>query len=86
MEYKHINDCWNAIENAKSKEEVEKLFEEFPRWSGDWTIYVEDGHYTVENMWYGEDTDTHNQDTMDLDIPLDEEDLEVYYENGIPQF
>ena len=38
MEYKHINDCWEAIRNAKTIEEVNDLFEKFPRWSGDWCV------------------------------------------------
>lgn len=42
MEYKHINDCWAAIRKAKTIEEVENLFEQFPRWSGDWDVVVED--------------------------------------------
>ena len=61
MKYEHINDCWNAIRNAKTEEEVQELFEEFPRWSGSWDLMIQDnGSYIVYNTYeeYGcEQTD-----------------------------
>lgn len=61
MEYKHINDCWNAIRKAKTIDEVEKLFDEFPNWAGSWGVEIETNSfyekvYVVYNTYeeYGE--------------------------------
>lgn len=70
MEYKHINDCWNEIRKAKTIEEVKDLFEKFPRWSGDWDIMVEDGHYVVYNTWFDEQCDDFDTDCETLDIEV----------------
>ena len=74
MEYKHINDCWFEIRNAKSKEEVERLFNEFPRWSGDWYIRVEDEHYVVYNTYFDPQCDSFDTDFEILDIEVEVED------------
>lgn len=70
MEYKHINDCWADIRKAKTIEEVKDLFEKFPRWSGDWDIMVEDGHYVVYNTWFDEQCDDFDTDCETLDIEV----------------
>lgn len=70
MEYKHINDCWAEIRKAKTIEEVKDLFEKFPRWSGDWDIMVEDGHYIVYNTWFDEQCDDFDTDCETLDIEV----------------
>ena len=70
MEYKHINDCWAEIRKAKTIEEVKDLFEKFPRWSGDWDIMVEDGHYVVYNTWFDEQCDDFDTDCETLDIEV----------------
>ena len=70
MEYKHINDCWADIRKAKTIEEVKDLFEKFPRWSGDWNIMVEDGHYVVYNTWFDEQCDDFDTDCETLDIEV----------------
>lgn len=78
MEYKHIKDCWEQIKQAKTKEEVEELFAEFPRWSGDWEIVIEDDHYVVINTYYDQQYETYENDTevLDIEVELDEEYLE----------
>ena len=76
MEYKHINDCWAAIREAKTIEEVKNLFEQFPRWSGDWDVVVEDEHYVVYNTYFDEqcgDFDT-DCETLDIEVEEDEDD------------
>ena len=70
MEYKHINDCWADIRKAKTIEEIKDLFEKFPRWSGDWDIMVEDGHYVVYNTWFDEQCDDFDTDCETLDIEV----------------
>ena len=64
MEYKHINDCWNALEDAKTVEEVEDLFDDFPRWSGDWDWYVENGEVVVENTYYDDYSEVYGYHTL----------------------
>ena len=70
MEYKHINDCWADIRKAKTIEEVKDLFRNFPRWSGDRDIMVEDGHYVVYNTWFDEQCDDFDTDCETLDIEV----------------
>lgn len=73
--YSHINDCWKAIREAKTIEEVERLFQEFPRWSGDWTIQFENNEYVVYNCYeeYGTyQTDSETLDITDLESSEDE--------------
>ena len=72
MEYNHINDCWAEIRKAKTIEEVKDLFEKFPRWSGDWDIMVEDGHYVVYNTWFDEQFSDFDTDRETLDIEVED--------------
>lgn len=60
MSYRHIKDCWEAIEDISTTSELEKLLEEFPRWSGDWEYYLEKitpstTLVTVRNIWFDVD-------------------------------
>lgn len=71
MEYNHINDCWSEIRKAKTIEEVEDLFEKFPRWSGDWEVIIEDGHYVVVNTYFDPQYDSFDTDYETLDIEVD---------------
>jgi hypothetical protein len=75
MEYKHINDCWAAIREAKTIEEVYQLFREFPRWSGDWDVQVEkdsfyERRYVVYNTWFDPNLDEFDTDCETLDIEV----------------
>ena len=72
MEYNHINDCWFEIRKAKTIEEVKDLFEKFPRWSGDWDVMVEDGHYVAYNTWFDERFGDFDTDREALDIEVEE--------------
>lgn len=78
MEYKHISSCWEAIRQAKTISEVEKLFEEFPRWSGDWYVQIEknsfyEDTYVVYNHYFDENTETDDTDCETLDIEVEQE-------------
>jgi hypothetical protein len=73
MEYKHINDCWAAIREAKTIEEVKNLFEQFPRWSGDWDVVIEDEHYVVYNTYFDPQYDEFDTDFELLDIEVEED-------------
>ena len=73
MEYNHINDCWSEIREAKTIEEVKDLFEKFPRWSGDWEVIIEDGHYVVYNTYFDEQCDSFDTDFELLDIEVEED-------------
>lgn len=77
MEYKHINDCWAAIREAKTIEEVKNLFEQFPRWSGDWDVQVENNsfyekRYVVYNTWFDSNLDEFDTDCETLDIEVED--------------
>lgn len=77
MEYKHISECWAAIREAKTIEEVEKLFREFPRWSGDWDIQIEtnsffEKNYVVYNTWFDSSVDDFETDCETLDIEVED--------------
>lgn len=74
MEYKHIKDCWAAIREAKTKGEVERLFGEFPRWSGDWDVVIEGGQYVVYNTYFDPLSDSFDDDAEALDIEVEIED------------
>ena len=79
MEYKHISDCWEAIRKAKTIDEVEELFEEFPNWAGIWTVQIENNSfdkkvYVVYNTYsqYGDI----QEDAEELEIEVEEEEEE----------
>ena len=72
-EDRHINDCWSAIRKAKTIEEVNALFEAFPRWSGDWEVVVEDGQYIVYNTWFDKLREDYDVDCEALDIEVEED-------------
>lgn len=77
MEYKHINDCWNAIRDCKTIYEVYKTIDQFPRWSGDWDVQVEDNsyfekNYVVYNTYWDENLEGQYTDAETLDIAVEE--------------
>ena len=71
--YFHIRDCWAEIRKAKTIEEVNALFEAFPRWSGDWEVVVEDGQYIVYNTWFDKLREDYDVDCEALDIEVEED-------------
>ena len=70
--YSHISECWDAIREAKTIKEVEKLFRDFPRWSGDWEVIAKDDHYVIYNIWYDEQCAVFDVDRETLDIEVEE--------------
>ncbi|MBO7079722.1 MAG: hypothetical protein J6W64_07950 [Bacilli bacterium] len=76
MEYKHIDDCWNAIRDAKTTEELEALFDNFPRWSGYWEWYLEDDEVVVENTYYDKNADSWETDAETLDIEIGDDEYD----------
>ena len=72
MEIKHIKDCWSLIKAAKTTYEIYKLFDQFPRWSGDWDLVVEDEHYVVYNTYFDEQYDSFETEFEILDIEVEE--------------
>ena len=53
--YKHIRDCWSAIEELikntnATPDDLEELLLQFPRWSGDWLweVYESDDDYMLK--------------------------------------
>lgn len=77
MNYTHIRDCWNALENAKSLSEMKELSDNFPRWSGDWSfdvIIINDVEMTVEVSNICENEESH----YNFDIARCDEDADYY--------
>ena len=73
MEINNIQDCWTLIRHEKTIEGVRKVLEELPRWSGDWDVMVEDGHYVVYNTWFDERFGDFDTDCETLDIEVEGE-------------
>jgi hypothetical protein len=71
--YTHINDCWEEIEHCKTYDELVDTIENFPRWSGDWEIISEDGHYTVINTYYDKQCEVYETDSTETDIEVEED-------------
>lgn len=67
MEYTHINDCWNALSNAKSLNEVYDLIDNFPRWSGDWNVTFHEGSLIVSNEYFDKLANDYVTDERTLD-------------------
>lgn len=72
--FNHINDCWEAISECKTKDEVNDLIQTFPRCMGEWWIDVEDDHYVVTNRYYDGQLDDWYEDSEDLGIDVEEDD------------
>lgn len=75
--YCHINDCWRALDEAATVDQVEDLFECFPHWSGEWSWFIQDYRFYVRNEYFDKDADCYEEDTRELDGILD---LEDYYD------
>ena len=73
MKYTHIKDCWSKVKAATTIEELEDLFDEFPRWSGDWEIRLEDDHYLVVNTYYDKQLCEWFTDEEQIDINVEDE-------------
>lgn len=69
MTYTHIRDCWNQIEQAKTVAAIEDLFEQFPRWSGDWELEINgaDDTVIVVNRWYDENLESEDEAAEEYD-------------------
>jgi hypothetical protein len=87
MKYEHIKDCWQAVRDCKTYEELITTLENFPRWSGDWEIIPEAGYYTVVNTYFDEQCETYDSDSEALDIPVEVEiDDEIELDDYIPTY
>lgn len=71
--FNHINDCWAAISECKTKDEVNDLIQTFPRCMGEWWIDVEDKSYVVTNRYYDGQLDDWYEDSEDLGIDVEED-------------
>lgn len=77
MEIKHIKDCWTLIKAAKTIEEVKKIIEELPRWSGEWDIEIDENkYYLVTNSYFDTQYDVWETDWVYLDIEVEEDEDE----------
>ena len=64
MEYKHINDCWSALADCKSIEELVKKMGEFPNKFGTWEISdMDNDGIEITNRYYDEQADSNEEDS-----------------------
>lgn len=80
--FNHINDCWNAIEECKTHQELLELLENFPIWSGTWIVVNNQGYCQVINEFYEKNTEDYDFTREDTDIPYEEEEEEEQYEKS----
>ena len=74
MKFNHINDCWNYVLGAETKEELEKRLGELPRWSGDWWIEEsENGNCLVVNDVFNEQYQDYETREEETSIPYSDE-------------
>lgn len=62
--YKHIKDCWNALAQCKSIEELVKMMGEFPNKFGTWEIsYMDHDGIGITNYYYDEQGDSNEEES-----------------------
>ena len=79
MEYKHINDCWAALNTLRDVDDIDRTLEEFPRWSGDWSWEInDDGDVVVTNHYIEYENDNYDTRVLEqLSVDDEEEPLET---------
>ena len=56
MEFNHVNDIWDTIEQCETLEEIEDVLDEIPRKFGTWFCdKIDDGVVEVTNQWWDDD-------------------------------
>ena len=80
VHYGHISDCWRALEACHYIEEVESLFEDFPRWSGSWSWFDDNGSFCVRNDYHDSGTGTDDYEIRELESLSSDCSGEVYWE------
>lgn len=67
MEFKHINDCWNYLDQFHTKETLEEAFGEIPSKFGSFDIvntetYKEDGRFEICNSYWDKSVGDYDYD------------------------
>ena len=76
MEFKHINDCWNYLREAKDYDDLYNRTLNLPRWSGSWDITRNEyNECLVINSFWNEQYQTYEEESEDFDIawPIEQE-------------
>lgn len=69
MEFKHINDCWNYLREAKDYNDLIKRCGDIPNRFGTWDVEPNEYHEArVINSYYDETFQNWDQDIEDFDI------------------
>ena len=64
MEYKHINDCRNALADCKSIEALVEKMDEFPNKFGTWAISdMDNDGIEITNCYYDEQADSNEEES-----------------------
>ena len=73
--FEHINDCWNALRECETLDEVRTMIGQFPNCFGKWYVENENGSVLVTNEYFdGQLDDWFTEDeTLDVDWTDDED-------------
>lgn len=75
--FNHIDDCWDAITECETIQEVQKVLGEIPNKFGSWWIAVaenSDGDcYEVTNSYWDSDSGGQLYESAELEVPFDED-------------
>ncbi len=75
--FNHIDDCWDAINECETIQEVGDLIREFPNKFGDW--WITESHngdtecYEVTNSYWDENSGGQLFESSELEVPFDED-------------
>lgn len=81
--FNHIDDCWDAITECETIQEVQKVLGEIPNKFGSWWIAVTDNGdgdcYEITNSYWDSDAGGQLYESAELEVPFDEDfELEDY--------
>lgn len=53
--YGNVDDCWKALGKVKTLDELDNMLRSFPRHTGAWSYWTENGSVIVRNHWDDEE-------------------------------
>lgn len=72
--YNHINDCWVAIHECETLDDVIETIAQFPNGFGKWDVEKVNGRVRVINEYYDGQLDDWYSDEEDIGIDWTDED------------
>ena len=53
----NVDECWKALEKVKTLDELENMLRSFPRHTGTWGYWTDNGSVMVRNHWDSDEWD-----------------------------